>query len=510
MRCTTRRSASSPRPAPRSGCSPPSTRVAGGRSRRLRGRFAVYNERVREIADRHGAVVLDSWRMRPEHPELMWSEDRLHLGPLGHQAVAVEVLDTLGVPHDVVLSDPTGSLARPPSRPGGEPTSSGRCGTPRPGSSGASPGGPPATASLPNGRVWSRSDGSQSLGYDPSRRSAGTADVAQLVERDLPKVDVASSNLVIRSESSDAAQLQRKPRERTRIHMARYGRRDASARRSGARARASGEARPTRRPARPAGFETVAERPPQPAAGGFREAEATELRPRATPFVTPAALGSDACRPTSPGSQPGPRLLRRPRGRQHPVVLGEAQGHLRLLREAADGRAVRRAAPRSSARPRSSGPTATCASPRTRRRTRPPRAPSSASARPPGGTSRSRRAASAPAPGFYDATGPRIAAIRAAIDDDRTGTELEPMLEKLEGGGWRDRRARAQDRAARVRPEPPADRAAPPQVADDRARLRLRADHPHPRAARGRARRLAHAPARSSTGSPPSSEAGAR
>jgi lysophospholipase L1-like esterase len=92
----------------------------GGPFARLRGRFAVYNERVREIADRHGAVVLDSWRMRPEHPELMWSEDRLHLGPLGHRAVAIEVLDTLGVRHDLDLdlSDPTGSLGETPFRAG--------------------------------------------------------------------------------------------------------------------------------------------------------------------------------------------------------------------------------------------------------------------------------------------------------------------------------------------------------------------------------------------------------
>jgi uncharacterized protein (TIGR02453 family) len=39
--------------------------------------------------------------------------------------------------------------------------------------------------------------------------------------------------------------------------------------------------------------------------------------------------------------------------------------------------------------------------------------------------------------GFYDATGPRIAAIRAAIDDDHTGRELESMISKYEGGGWR-------------------------------------------------------------------------
>ena len=90
----------------------------GGPFARLRGRFAIYNERIREIADRHAAVVLDSWRMRPEHPELMWSEDRLHLGPLGHRAVAIEVLDTLGVPHELDLSDPTGSLGETPFRAG--------------------------------------------------------------------------------------------------------------------------------------------------------------------------------------------------------------------------------------------------------------------------------------------------------------------------------------------------------------------------------------------------------
>jgi lysophospholipase L1-like esterase len=92
----------------------------GGPFARLRGRFAIYNERVREIAERHGAIVLDSWRMRPEHPELMWSEDRLHLGPLGHRAVAIEVLDTLGVAHglDLDVSDPTGSLGITPFRAG--------------------------------------------------------------------------------------------------------------------------------------------------------------------------------------------------------------------------------------------------------------------------------------------------------------------------------------------------------------------------------------------------------
>lgn len=70
----------------------------------LRGRFAIYNEYVREIAQRRGAVVLDSWRMHPDHPAAMWSPDRLHLGPLGHEYVAIKVLDTLGIPHTIVES----------------------------------------------------------------------------------------------------------------------------------------------------------------------------------------------------------------------------------------------------------------------------------------------------------------------------------------------------------------------------------------------------------------------
>lgn len=82
----------------------------------LRGRFALYNEWVREIAERHGATVLDSWRMRPHTPEAMWSEDRLHLGPLGHEYVAIQVLDTLGIPHTITESGRT----PPPVLPRGE------------------------------------------------------------------------------------------------------------------------------------------------------------------------------------------------------------------------------------------------------------------------------------------------------------------------------------------------------------------------------------------------------
>jgi len=38
--------------------------------------------------------------------------------------------------------------------------------------------------------------------------------------------------------------------------------------------------------------------------------------------------------------------------------------------------------------------------------------------------------------GFYEASAERLAAIRTAIDDERTGTELAGLLEDLQGQGW--------------------------------------------------------------------------
>ncbi len=69
--------------------------------RPLRGRFALYNEFVRDSARRHGADVVDFWRLREYRDWRYWDPDRMHLGPAGHQRMAIEVLDTLGVPHDL-------------------------------------------------------------------------------------------------------------------------------------------------------------------------------------------------------------------------------------------------------------------------------------------------------------------------------------------------------------------------------------------------------------------------
>jgi lysophospholipase L1-like esterase len=67
--------------------------------RMTRGRFAVYNELLRWSAEGHGVTVVDYWRMREYRDWRLWDPDRMHMGPAGHQAMAIEVLNTLGVPH---------------------------------------------------------------------------------------------------------------------------------------------------------------------------------------------------------------------------------------------------------------------------------------------------------------------------------------------------------------------------------------------------------------------------
>lgn len=69
--------------------------------RGLRGRFALYNELVREVADRHGATIVDFWRFREYRDWRYWDADRLHMAAAGHQRMAQRVLDVLDVPHTI-------------------------------------------------------------------------------------------------------------------------------------------------------------------------------------------------------------------------------------------------------------------------------------------------------------------------------------------------------------------------------------------------------------------------
>lgn len=73
----------------------------------LRGRMAIFNEHVREIADRHDATLVDMWRMRTEDPAAVFDEDRMHLNAVGHQTIAIAVLEALGIEHTLQPLDPT-------------------------------------------------------------------------------------------------------------------------------------------------------------------------------------------------------------------------------------------------------------------------------------------------------------------------------------------------------------------------------------------------------------------
>lgn len=69
----------------------------------LRGRFAIYNELVREVAERHATALVDFWRLRDYRDDRMWDDDRMHMSSAGHQRMAMAVLDTLGIEHDLQM-----------------------------------------------------------------------------------------------------------------------------------------------------------------------------------------------------------------------------------------------------------------------------------------------------------------------------------------------------------------------------------------------------------------------
>lgn len=74
---------------------------SGGIYGPVRGRMAIFNEWVREIADRHGVTLVDMWRMRDVEIAGAMDTDRMHLNSLGHTYIARAVLEELGVEHAV-------------------------------------------------------------------------------------------------------------------------------------------------------------------------------------------------------------------------------------------------------------------------------------------------------------------------------------------------------------------------------------------------------------------------
>ena len=59
----------------------------------LKRRNALYKRRVR--------VLVDYWCFDAFHDPRMWDADRLHMSKAGHKYLAAQVLDQLGVPHNI-------------------------------------------------------------------------------------------------------------------------------------------------------------------------------------------------------------------------------------------------------------------------------------------------------------------------------------------------------------------------------------------------------------------------
>lgn len=77
---------------------------------KLVGRTALYNERIREVADVTGADVADYWRWREFADVGYWAIDRLHMNERGHELMSRRVLSVIG--QDVAGEDPA-ALAQP-------------------------------------------------------------------------------------------------------------------------------------------------------------------------------------------------------------------------------------------------------------------------------------------------------------------------------------------------------------------------------------------------------------
>ena len=136
---------------------------------------------------------------------------------------------------------------------------------------------------------------------------------------------------------------------------------------------------------------------------------------------------------------------------------------VRRRRQGAAWRSCATSSP-TSARSTSSGPTTTCASPRTARRTRRTRVPTPSPRAGPATTSTSGPTACMVAVGYYAMAKDQLERFRAAVDDEATGAEVERISAAAGREGLLARGdGRAEDGAAGLPEGPPADRPAAPQ-----------------------------------------------
>ncbi|MFE3147276.1 SGNH/GDSL hydrolase family protein [Streptomyces sp. NPDC059218] len=81
-------------------------------ARPIRSRVFDLNTRIRAAADRHGVAVAETGRAAVTTDPRLWSADRLHASPLGHERIAEAVAEAIHLPG----SDDAWTLPLPPQR----------------------------------------------------------------------------------------------------------------------------------------------------------------------------------------------------------------------------------------------------------------------------------------------------------------------------------------------------------------------------------------------------------
>lgn len=77
-------------------------------------RAVALNELIMAAAKRHDVTVFDAFRYPITTDARLWSADRLHANPVGHERIAAAMAQTLGLPgSNASWSDPLPPLAKP-------------------------------------------------------------------------------------------------------------------------------------------------------------------------------------------------------------------------------------------------------------------------------------------------------------------------------------------------------------------------------------------------------------
>ena len=67
-------------------------------ARPIRPRVVALNHRIRQAAERHGVAVGETYGWDVCTDARLWSPDRLHASPLGHERIAAAVAHALALP----------------------------------------------------------------------------------------------------------------------------------------------------------------------------------------------------------------------------------------------------------------------------------------------------------------------------------------------------------------------------------------------------------------------------